>query len=78
MLWIGGFLVTFVIGGLTGVMLALVPFDWQVHDTHFVVAHLHYVVIGSMFFLWLLHFIIGCHIFQAVCLPSDWQDGGFG
>lgn len=63
MLWISGFLVTFVAGGLTGVMLALVPFDWQVHDTHFVVAHLHYVVIGSMFFplvagvyYWMPHF----------------------
>lgn len=63
MLWISGFLVTFLAGGLTGVMLALVPFDWQVHDTHFVVAHLHYVVIGSMFFplvaglyYWMPHF----------------------
>ena len=50
MLWIFGFLVVFVGGGLTGVMLALVPFNWQVHDTHFVVAHLHYVLVGGMFF----------------------------
>jgi cytochrome c oxidase subunit I+III len=50
MLWIAGFLATFVAGGLTGVMLAFVPFDWQVHDTHFVVAHLHYVLIGGMVF----------------------------
>ena len=50
MLWILGFLIVFVCGGLTGVMLALVPFNWQVHDTHFVVAHLHYVLVGGMFF----------------------------
>ncbi|WLD58548.1 cytochrome c oxidase subunit I [Salinispirillum sp. LH 10-3-1] len=50
MLWIMGFLVIFVCGGLTGVMLALVPFNWQVHDTHFVVAHMHYVLVGGMFF----------------------------
>src|SRR5690606_4043669 len=37
-------------GGLTGVMVAVVPFDWQVHDTHFVVAHLHYVLVGGFVF----------------------------
>ncbi len=50
MLWVIGFLVIFVAGGLTGVMLALAPFNWQVHDTHFVVAHMHYVLVGGMFF----------------------------
>ena len=50
MLWVLGFLIIFVCGGLTGVMLALVPFNWQVHDTHFVVAHMHYVLVGGMFF----------------------------
>jgi len=49
-LFIVGSLVTFVIGGLTGVMLAVVPFDWQAHDTYFIVAHLHYVLIGGMVF----------------------------
>ncbi len=50
MLYLFGFLTVFVCGGLTGVMLALVPFNWQVHDTHFVVAHLHYVLIGGFLF----------------------------
>ncbi|KFN45302.1 cytochrome c oxidase subunit I [Arenimonas composti] len=50
LLYITGFFGVFVIGGLTGVMLAFVPFDWQAHDTHFVVAHLHYVLIGGLMF----------------------------
>jgi len=50
MLYLGGFLVIFVLGGLTGVMVALVPFNVQVHDTHFVVAHMHYVLIGGAVF----------------------------
>ncbi len=45
-----GFFAVFVLGGLTGVMVAVVPFDWQAHDTYFIVAHLHYVLIGGMVF----------------------------
>lgn len=50
MLYLMGFFSVFILGGLTGVMLALVPFNWQAHDTHFVVAHLHYVLIGGFVF----------------------------
>jgi cytochrome c oxidase subunit I+III len=50
MLFIFGFLFIFVLGGLTGVMVAFVPFDLQAHDSHFVVAHLHYVLFGGMVF----------------------------
>jgi cytochrome c oxidase subunit I+III len=45
-----GFLFIFVLGGLTGVMVSVTPFDWQAHDTYFIVAHLHYVLIGGMVF----------------------------
>jgi cytochrome c oxidase subunit I+III len=45
-----GFLVVFVIGGITGVMVASVPFDMQAHDSYFVVGHLHYVLIGGVAF----------------------------
>lgn len=45
-----GFLINFVAGGVTGVMVAVVPFDLQVHDTFFIVAHFHYVLIGGVLF----------------------------
>jgi cytochrome c oxidase subunit I len=45
-----GFIALFVLGGITGVMVASVPFDQQAHDSYFVVAHLHYVQIGAFVF----------------------------
>lgn len=59
MLYAFGSLVIFVLGGLTGVMVAVVPFNFQAHDTFFVVAHFHYVLIGGALF----PIIAGCYYF---------------
>lgn len=50
MLFVFGGLAAFVLGGLTGVMVAVAPFNFQAHDTHFVLGHLHYVLIGGTIF----------------------------
>lgn len=50
MLFCLGFLLIFLLGGITGVMVAVLPFDWQVHDSYFVVAHFHYVLNGAVVF----------------------------
>ncbi|MFN4281379.1 MAG: cytochrome c oxidase subunit I [Alphaproteobacteria bacterium] len=78
MLYLMGFFFIFVAGGLTGVMLAMVPFDLQAHDTHFVVAHLHYVLIGGFVFpmlaaayFWLPHFT-GREALHALSVPAFW------
>ena len=50
MLFSCGFIINFVLGGITGVALALVAFDVNVHDTSFFVAHFHYIVYALSFF----------------------------
>lgn len=78
MLYVFGFFSTFVIGGLTGVMLAIVPFDWQAHDTYFVVAHFHYVIAGSVAFPMLaalyywLPLLTGRRAVYRLSVPAFW------
>ncbi len=50
MLFIVGFIVYFIIGGLSGITLAAIPFDQQVHDSYYVVAHFHFVIFGAAVF----------------------------
>ena len=78
MLYIFGFFFVFVLGGLTGVMLAMVPFDWQAHDTYFVVAHLHYVVGGAFAFpllaalYYYLPLLTGRTAVHRLSVPAFW------
>ena len=50
MLFCLAFLAQFIVAGLTGVILAIAPVDWQLSDSYFVVAHFHYVLVGSLLF----------------------------
>jgi cytochrome c oxidase subunit I+III len=62
MLYAFGSLVIFVLGGLTGVMVAIAPFDVQAHDTFFIVGHFHYVLIGGALF----PIFAGCYYFYPL------------
>src|SRR5215471_15145076 len=50
LLFAAGFIATFLIGGITGIFLAIFPIDWQLTDTYFVVAHFHYTAFGASAF----------------------------
>ncbi len=50
MLFCCGFLLQFLVAGLTGIMLGVAPFDWQLHDSYFVVAHFHFTLVGGLIF----------------------------
>lgn len=56
MLFAIGFLVMFLLGGLSGVIIAMVPVDWQVTDSYFIVAHFHYVLFGGSTFAFMAAF----------------------
>ncbi len=78
MLYVIGFFIVFVCGGLTGVMLAMVPFNTQAHDSYFVVAHLHYVLVGGFVFpmlaalyYWLPHFTGRTSVYR-LSIPAFW------
>jgi cytochrome c oxidase subunit 1 len=43
-----GFLFQFLIAGLTGIMLSVAPWNWQLHNSYFVIAHFHYVLVGRL------------------------------
>lgn len=78
MLFATGALAIFVLGGLTGVMVAMAPFDWQAHDSYFVVAHLHYTLIGGMFFplmaglYYFFPFITGYRLSDRLAKTAFW------
>src|SRR5262245_39335935 len=78
MLYVFGFFFIFALGGLTGVMLAIVPFNWQAHDSYFVVAHMHYVVAGALafpmlaaFYYW-LPLLTGRTAVHRLAVPAFW------
>jgi cytochrome c oxidase subunit I+III len=78
MLFTLGFFFVFVNGGITGVMVATMPFDWQVHDTNFVVAHFHHVLIGGAVFPFLAGLYHWLPKFSGRLAGEKWGRVGFG
>ncbi len=72
MLWALGFLTTFLFGGLTGIILASPPLDFNVTDTYFVVAHFHYVVFGTVVFAMFAGYYFWWPKFTGRMLNETW------
>ncbi len=72
MLWSLGFLTTFLFGGLTGIILASPPLDFQVSDTYFVVAHFHYVLFGTVVFAMFAGYYFWWPKFTGRMLDERW------
>jgi cytochrome c oxidase subunit I+III len=77
-LFVLGFLLVFVLGGLTGVMVAAVPFDWQAHDSYFIVAHLHYVLVGGLVFPMFAAAYYWMPLFNGHRMSETWARWIFG
>jgi cytochrome c oxidase subunit I+III len=78
MLYVLGFFFVFINGGMTGVMVATMPFDWQVHDTNFIVAHFHHVLIGGAVFPFLAGLYHWLPKFSGKLPGENWGRVGFG
>ena len=77
-LFVLGFLLVFALGGLTGVMVAAVPFDWQAHDSYFIVAHLHYVLVGGLVFPMFAGAYFWMPLFNGHRMSERWARWVFG
>nr|WP_235750700.1 cytochrome c oxidase subunit I [Nigerium massiliense] len=77
MLFVIGFLTTFLFGGLTGIILASPPLDFQVSDSYFVVAHFHYVLFGTVVFAMFAGFYYWWPKFYGHMLDEKWGKAHF-
>lgn len=77
MLWVTAFFTTFAIGGMTGVMMAVPPVDFQVHNSLFLVAHFHNVIIGGMLFGFFAGIIYWFPKAFGFCLDEKWGKRAF-
>jgi len=78
MLWVIAFFTTFAIGGMTGVMMAVPPIDFQVHNSLFLVAHFHNVIIGGVVFGYFAGIIYWFPKAFGFCLDEKWGKIAFG